>query len=54
MLSRKYYVLIAAILKDSNANTHVLELFCSLFARDNPRFNRTKFLHACGVSFVQI
>jgi len=57
MFTQRHYVAIAAIL-DSARSQHggsvvldeIVTELCSLFARDNERFNRTRFLAACGMS----
>jgi len=58
-MTRKDYILISDELYAArqvdydkhavNAVDRIIEGLASIFARDNPRFNRTKFLTACGV-----
>lgn len=56
MLTKKYYVMIAnAIKRASDApgyaerNAFVAHELADEFARDNARFDRARFLKACGV-----
>ncbi len=55
MLSRKHYQAIAAIVADATDTgdvIHVSDLtrrLADYFTRDNPAFDRAKFLAACGV-----
>jgi hypothetical protein len=60
MTSKKHYVRIAReiaeLLKDlegSNTATHAVALLASrlacVFKDDNPAFDRSRFLHACGL-----
>ncbi len=63
MLSRKHYVVIAAVIdnarKDASrtafdvngaaACSKITHELANYFASDNPAFNRAKFLAACGV-----
>jgi hypothetical protein len=58
-VSRKDYVAIAAAIKevvDSTDNInihdhlhHVVRNLCSVFAADNPHFDRARFIVACGL-----
>jgi len=55
-MTRKDYRLIAEILKDSldnivddMAHEALSDVFAEELASTNPRFNREKFLRACGV-----
>lgn len=55
MMSRKHYVMIAErIARNAEAGMDVLTLSCLAqdlacdFAQDNPAFDRTRFLKACG------
>jgi hypothetical protein len=57
-MTRKDYVAIAAAIKSSQrpatseTEQSIAELakrLCSVFAADNPRFDRYRFLTACGV-----
>ena len=61
-MTRKDYVMIAGIIKDANYTaskfndtrgaemlTHIAIELSDELAKDNPRFNRDRFLDACGV-----
>ena len=58
-MTRKDYILIASIIQDAEINRHestpritfyfLAHNFADMLARDNPHFNRAKFLKACGV-----
>lgn len=55
-MTRKHYVAIAAMLKDTQAAGDVetvrkviAERLCALLQQDNARFDRERFLAACGV-----
>lgn len=59
-MTKKDYIKIAAVLKDMinetgpRADPHATLAICctelaKVFAADNPRFDRTRFLNACGV-----
>ena len=52
-MTRKDYVLIAQTINDSwvkSSSVHVLVLaLTDALAQDNPRFDRERFLKACGV-----
>lgn len=55
-MTRKDYVIIAAVIasqRDQDPDTKIMldcmaGLFADALARDNSRFNRTRFLEACG------
>ena len=47
-MSRKHFVEIAAALKDSNASMETVQAMCNVLARMNPRFDRQRFIAACG------
>lgn len=58
-MTRKDYIAIAAAIKasqmpatnETEASLRELAIrLCSIMANDNPRFDRTKFLDACGVA----
>ena len=55
MLSRKHYTAIANILANNQPDIHKAYVRCiarqlaGYFEQDNPRFDRKKFLEACGV-----
>lgn len=46
MLSRKYYNDIASILKQCPTRADIVEHLADYFEKDNPRFDRDKFLEA--------
>jgi len=54
-MTRKDYVLIANLLKNANednydnALTPIIKWFADDLEKDNPRFDRARFLSACGV-----
>ena len=54
MLSRKYYRMIARVIKDSTKTKHtldreqVLNELCLEFKRDNTLFNIDRFYNACN------
>jgi hypothetical protein len=62
VMTRKDYVMIAGIIKDANYTaskfndtrgagmlTHIAIELSDELAKDNPRFDRVRFLDACGV-----
>ena len=55
MMTKKHYIEVAKIIKDHTSyddNLIPADIACDLaivFAQDNPRFDRIKFLEACGV-----
>jgi hypothetical protein len=56
-MSRKDYVAIAAILDSARSEygsspvlDDIVKELASLFARDNPAFDRSRFIEACGGS----
>ena len=58
-MTRKDFITVAQILNaanlpdvpEINQQTRILALsFCDVFQRDNPRFDRARFLKACGVT----
>lgn len=58
-MTRKDYVLIASILKDSEGNIiddmardALADMFADALEDENPRFDREKFLRACGINPV--
>ena len=65
-MTRKDYILIAAALKEAlppdtmpfpvsgpEMHADIAENLCRALARDNPRFDRERFLRAAGVSFME-
>jgi hypothetical protein len=55
-VTRKDYIVIAnairnfrTFLSDDNDYLLLVNLFCSDLKHDNPRFDRTKFMNACGL-----
>lgn len=52
-MSRKDYILIASILnqvryeRDRSTIDRAIDLFCDALVKDNPNFNRNKFINAC-------
>lgn len=59
MMTRKDYVATAEILEVLVASTDTIDelnliidavdQFAEMFAKDNPRFDRTRFVRACGI-----
>ena len=58
IFTRRHYQAIAEVIADTKishfneglfAIQEVTEDFCDMFSRDNPNFNREKFLKACGM-----
>lgn len=53
-MTRKHYVQFASLVADLAASglpiDGLIDLLCSLFVRDNPRFNKARFRAACHVS----
>jgi len=56
MFTRKQYEQIAEVIKDNqnhkqvkNAVSNITLELCTMFEKDNPRFNREKFLKASGL-----
>jgi hypothetical protein len=47
-LSRKYYVAIAQILRDSENKDQIAKGLVQLFKSDNPRFDTNRFMRAAG------
>lgn len=55
MFTRKYYRQIAEVIKAASdapgyweRNSFLVYALCDMFQADNPRFDRAKFLSACG------
>lgn len=46
MLSRKYYIAIAAALRESADMEDITQALCRLFRADNPRFDSGRFMDA--------
>lgn len=44
--TRQHYIAIANILKNANDKDEIVEALADLFASDNPRFQRDKFIRA--------
>jgi hypothetical protein len=42
------YEMIAGIISESTQCAYMINLFCSKFKEDNPRFSEKKFKEACG------
>lgn len=45
--ARRHYVAIANALKDCGADASLVNQFVVVFGRDNPRFDRNRFIKAC-------
>ncbi len=54
MMTRKHYVMLARVIERNAANSFDVFMLAHDLANelknDNPRFDRAKFLEACGVS----
>jgi hypothetical protein len=48
-MTRRHFQLIADALRESAAPEHVARAMADALATTNPRFNRERFLAACGV-----
>ena len=46
MLSRKYYSLIASVIKESETKDELIEKLCREFRADNPNFDTYRFKEA--------
>lgn len=54
MVNSKDFILAAELIKNAKVTSdgeriRLVETFAEFFARQNPRFDRNKFLEACGV-----
>ena len=54
MLTRKYYIMIARVIKDNISDDNYISANCLIndicieFKKDNTLFNRDKFIEACN------
>ena len=49
-MTKKDYIRIAeCIKKHRNGNIRLMVEFCKVFKTDNPRFDKDRFLKACGM-----
>lgn len=48
-MTRRDYIKVAAIIKARGADVDLANDFADLFEEDNERFDRERFLAACGV-----
>ncbi len=46
-MTKKDYVKIAAVLRDTTAPDYIVDAFADMLARDNPAFDRARFIAAC-------
>jgi len=52
MLSRKYYRVLAGIIRTSKTKEELVQKLIRFLEADNPRFDRERFLRAChGLSY---
>lgn len=52
MMTKKHYIKAAEIVKHVPGEYRLIvaEAFVTLFLGDNPRFNKNRFMEACGLS----
>ena len=48
-MTKKDYVKLAAAIKEGGATPDFVEMLMEVLEADNPRFDRVKFLIACGL-----
>jgi hypothetical protein len=48
-MTRKDYVLIAKAIQESADKVEIAHALAAILGADNPRFDRARFLAACGV-----
>ena len=53
-MTRKHFRAIADCLKNTNASAQTCEAFAIYLKTENPRFDITKFLNACGVNAYEV
>jgi len=58
MFSQRHYEAIAKVIKDHNVNDteccyYVAADIVEMFERDNPKFDRVRFLDACGLGIAK-
>ena len=53
MTSRKHYIAAAALLLEHRASPELARAFADLFAQDNARFDRARFLEACDLAQLE-
>ena len=46
-LTKKHFIKIAKILKESNADNQLIQKFVDFFREENPKFDRERFINAC-------
>lgn len=51
MLSKKYYEMIAKIIRESPDKIYLMDRFVEELKRDNPDFDEIKFKEACNPDF---
>ena len=49
-MTRKDYILIAKAIQESTDKTEIAYAIATVLAADNPRFDRARFLAACGLA----
>lgn len=49
-MTRKHYEAIAKAIRESTEPIALVELLMDIFEHDNPRFDRQRFLEACGLA----
>tara|TARA_R100001015_G_C4467901_1_gene52570 strand:- start:102 stop:272 length:171 start_codon:yes stop_codon:yes gene_type:complete len=49
MFQRRHYTKIAEVLAETKPDSTTLEYLIQMFEKDNPNFNRGRFLKACEV-----
>jgi len=48
MFQRRHYKVLAQIIRKSNSKAEIIQRLIEYFQRDNPLFDRERFLKACS------
>lgn len=48
-MTRKHYEAIAKAISQGTDPVTLVDILCDIFEADNPRFDRFRFLEACGL-----
>ena len=54
MFQRRHYTKIAEVLAETKPDSTTLEYLMQMFEKDNPNFNRGRFLKACKVEMTKL